>query len=385
MDQVKTSHTSLSSAATTNNDDQILEFRRDGPPQSVAENYISLSSNSASEPGMPLTNQTQLVSDDVPAGLLLEADSQIMKPNHTPGAETSFDLFVNGSTQNCFSNAEFNDLDFFELIPGLAPDQVPAFAFPNNFDGFDSFSPLDQVTTSSHVSTQALEDATQRPPEEVGNSRQILVSQVTETATHVAPSQTTNLPDNISARLPRVVQDSPAKQPTLDFNETVRAALVADLSSRLSPEQSKALGLMSSTSLQKCLRTYVDCFHAHLPMFHFQSFDPEHTPSPLLLGMCAIGALFRLERRVAASLYSMADQALQNVLLGTSDDAPSLHRLDDWVRPKKVSTDPNWRPIWVTQCKLLLTFFAAFCGDPLVVRKAIEGMGMLSTVLETHI
>ncbi len=293
MDRTEARHASLPSLVTTSINDPMLGLRCEGPTGSVAENYISLSSNSATETGMPLTNQAKIDSGSLPSGLLLEVDSNTMKTNPPPGDQTNFDLFVNGSTQSFFSNAEFNDLDFFELIPGLAPDQVPTFVFPNNFDGFDSFSPLDQVTTSSHVPTEALGDVAQRPQEEIDSSHQSLVSYLAESATHMAPPQTPNLPDSISARLPRVVQDSLAKDPTLVFSETARIALMNNLSFRLSPEQSQGLGLMSSTSLQKCLRTYVDCFHAHLPMLHLHSFDSEHTPSPLLLAMCAIGALFR--------------------------------------------------------------------------------------------
>ncbi|GAB7349160.1 hypothetical protein MBLNU459_g8099t1 [Dothideomycetes sp. NU459] len=49
-----------------------------------------------------------------------------------------------------------------------------------------------------------------------------------------------------------------------------------------------------------------------------------------------------------------------------------------WAKPKKGPASTGLRPLWLGQCRLLLTFFASFSGRPAIIRKAIESMGMLA-------
>lgn len=64
---------------------------------------------------------------------------------------------------------------------------------------------------------------------------------------------------------------------------------------------------------QGFLSGYVTSFHGHLPIIHLQSVCPRTTPSPLILAMCSIGALYRLDRRRARQLYNVAIRSLNNV------------------------------------------------------------------------
>jgi hypothetical protein len=64
---------------------------------------------------------------------------------------------------------------------------------------------------------------------------------------------------------------------------------------------------------QGFLSSYITNFHGHLPIIHLQSFSPRTTPSPLILAMCSIGALYRLDRRRAKRLYEVATSSLSIV------------------------------------------------------------------------
>ena len=360
----------------------MLESSNEGLTGTNVDKGLPLPSNAARGSIQPATNTLQLDSEHLAQVSLLDANPTNTTTDLASEDQTNFDLFVRTSNLTFFSNEEFGDLDFFELLPGLPPNQIPQFAFPNNSGGFDGFSPLEQSNVFGQSSTEEPRVTTEMPQQVIPEEpHQEIESRPREAPMNIAENRNPSLPDSINMRLPRVVQEVPAKQPKLIFNDTMRTALTSDLSCLLSPEQSRTLSLMSSTSLQKCLRTYVDCFHIHLPVFHLHTFDLGNTPSPLLLAMCAIGALFRLERKVAASLYGKADQALQSVLLNTHNDVASPNFLEDWIQPRRDSTTSTRRPVWVTQCKLLLTFFAAFSGDSVVIRRAIEGVGMLSSVL----
>lgn len=345
------------------------------------DNDVSSLSDAARHLIQPIAHRMQLDSQSSSRDTFLDVDSTAMNISLATEDQANFDLFVRTSEQSFFSNDEFNDLDFFELLPGLPPNQIPQFGFPNTSGGFDGFSPLEQYQIIDPTLTTEVSDPVRNPQQEdLQELDEYLGTQTRDIPLKHASKRTSNLPDSVNVRLPQIVQDAPAKQPMLLFNERIRTALIADLTSRFPAEQSATFSLMSAASLQKCLRTYVDCFHVHLPLFHLHTLDLEHTPSPLLLSMCAIGALFRLERRVAVSLYGMATQSIQSVLLDTGNVITIPNSLEEWVRPRRDSTTSNWRPLWVTQCKLLMTFFAAFSGDPVVIRKATEGVGMLSSV-----
>ncbi|KIW34125.1 uncharacterized protein PV07_00921 [Cladophialophora immunda] len=159
--------------------------------------------------------------------------------------------------------------------------------------------------------------------------------------------------------------------------DAVRSIMLKDLSIRFSSESSK-LYIPSTTSLDKCIKAYLNAFHIHLPLFHIPSLDLEKTPAPLILAICSIGALYRLERRVAASLYRTAEQAL------SVEDNELLHLighsrfLEDCVNPTTTSQAESLHPLWLSQTRLLLTFFATFTGSPAVVRTAVERVGWLT-------
>lgn len=70
---------------------------------------------------------------------------------------------------------------------------------------------------------------------------------------------------------------------------------------------------------QGFLSSYITNFHGHLPIIHLETFSPRATPSPLILAMCSIGALYRLDRRRAKRLYQVATSSLEIVGSNLSD------------------------------------------------------------------
>ena len=295
------------------------------------------------------------------------SDFQALTRSESGGLDTSTHLgqfdFSAASNQDFLSSNNFEELDFFDLSGGLPPDQSMFLAFNGNSEWPDHFSPLEQAST--HSPRKSVSDPTMRAGEAF------------DPGVHASrPGQV----DAVKQHLPRIVKHAGGKPPNLVLDDTKWASLKSDLDSRLSTEQKRSFVLPTSTSLQKCLRTYFDSVHVHQPQFHLHTLDPASTPSPLILAMCAVGALFRLERKVAAALFAKADEALRNSRSDAQDEMMSPNSMEDWVRPRRGSEVLTSRPMWMTQCRLLLTFFAGFSGSPMFIRKAIEGMEILANV-----
>ncbi|KIW22291.1 uncharacterized protein PV07_12192 [Cladophialophora immunda] len=282
-------------------------------------------------------------------------------------------------------------LDFFDPFLGLPPKQLEAFAMPPLGGNTDGWSPLENFSGSSQASMQDygfqqthISTAHETPSVDDSN-------QSWETASHAnsrskefsgpwdetsAQGFTTNRSDFESCSSFQIPQTKFSKPPALAFTESMRAHLLRDLSNRLSAENLGNFRLPSAAALQKCIRTYVDAFHVHLPIFHLQTMDFETTPSPLILAICAIGALYRLERKIAASLYLKADQALAAAVV---DRGEHLHKkprlLEEWVQPRSQSPKSTPESLWKSQTRLLLAMLSCFSGDTEVISKAIIRLG----------
>lgn len=295
-----------------------------------------------------------------------------------------YNIFA-GSTEDCtFPDSNFDDFNYFELLPGLQASDLPNFTFQGSLGDLTAFSPLERNSASSqspsHPSRATIRGSGSISHESQSHGPVPLFAEQRSPSVYTNAYGDTHATDNISPRLPRIVNESPAKQPLLMITELVRANLVKDLALRMGIDATQLHAVPTAVSLQKCLRTYVDCCHIHLPMFHLHSFDLEHTPSPFILVMCAVGALYRLERKVAGSLYHMAEEALQATIHREMKDNADEHAFIRWSKPTKTSSATGLKPLWIAQCRLLLTFFEAFNGSPAVIRKAIESMGMLANV-----
>ncbi|KEF57368.1 uncharacterized protein A1O9_05285, partial [Exophiala aquamarina CBS 119918] len=291
-------------------------------------------------------------------------------------------------------NADLGLLEFFDPFFGLPAEQMVDMSLPGLKGLTEGFSPLEQFSTSSVDSRQGGRDSELFVPNEtVGtdltklhspsqqrDDRAIPASNTirdffrTDPADYFLNSATPSVP------VPKVRRMASAKPPTLIFTETMRTKLLEDLSRRLPPEKLTDFRLPVAIALQKCFRTFVDAFHVHLPIFHLPTMDLERTPSPLVLAMCAIGALYRLERKVAALLYHKADQALSARTHRGSVVERTPNLLEDWTMPVLGHTNRYRENLWSGQTRLLLTMFASFSGDPEVMSRAIAKIGEFSLV-----
>ncbi|KAH6975050.1 hypothetical protein BKA56DRAFT_589963 [Ilyonectria sp. MPI-CAGE-AT-0026] len=64
--------------------------------------------------------------------------------------------------------------------------------------------------------------------------------------------------------------------------------------------------LPSRTKLNQYIHRYLACFHRHQPLFHGSTWVLVECPVPLTLAVCANGALYNLERKIAVALFHAA-------------------------------------------------------------------------------
>lgn len=112
--------------------------------------------------------------------------------------------------------------------------------------------------------------------------------------------------------LPRLLSGERLTHASLILDSSAHVSLQADLRERLGHRHAEA-HLPAAKVLQGFLSAYISSFHTHLRIIHLQTFDPRTTPSPLVLAMCSIGALYRLDRRRARHLYDIAVRSVETV------------------------------------------------------------------------
>lgn len=128
----------------------------------------------------------------------------------------------------------------------------------------------------------------------------------------ILPIHRTNSAGHSQARSDSFVQAQGVPQ-SLAIDKAARHKLLADLQSRMSSDQRQRLRLPSASLLNRFLGTYLVCFHPHYPILHIPTMSLENTPSPLILALCSIGALYRLHRKQAAYLQQWVDITLKDV------------------------------------------------------------------------
>lgn len=162
-----------------------------------------------------------------------------------------------------------------------------------------------------------------------------------------------------SHSLPRVMREKVATPPKLTIDDAVHDSLLRDIRGRVKEELDDT-AIPKAKELERLIEAYIKCFHCHFPIVHFASLDFSTAPGPLILSICAIGALYRLERRRAVQFHNLASSALHS--------AVSSH-------PSGSTAPAAARPLWVVQSCLLLSMYAAFSGQPAAVLSTVEKMG----------
>jgi hypothetical protein len=160
------------------------------------------------------------------------------------------------------------------------------------------------------------------------------------------------------ANLPYILWDNAVHLPKPSVNDVAYQEMRRDMQSRLSASECSETPIPSAKDIQKFVLSYITCFHRHLPIIHFASFDIQTTPSPLTFAVCAIGALYRLDRKWSSSLFQLATQMLEVCSIPTMPGA---------------SLAPS--PLWIAQTRILLSIFGMFGGKPAIARAGISRLG----------
>lgn len=119
-------------------------------------------------------------------------------------------------------------------------------------------------------------------------------------------------PRKLFSRLPSVLREKADRLPRLELDEVAYRQILEDVADRLS-EISAPAPFPSSKDLRRFITSYIDCFHRHFPIVHLASLDFTTVPGPLVLSMACVGALYRLDRKRAHSVYHLAMKLMETV------------------------------------------------------------------------
>lgn len=75
--------------------------------------------------------------------------------------------------------------------------------------------------------------------------------------------------------------------------------------------------------LSRFIRRYFASFHRHQPLLHEPTWSPNNSPLPLILAVCANGALYSLERTAAMEMHRIAIAMLEEAC----DSLPTLQAM----------------------------------------------------------
>ncbi|KAL2670516.1 hypothetical protein Neosp_014304 [[Neocosmospora] mangrovei] len=164
--------------------------------------------------------------------------------------------------------------------------------------------------------------------------------------------------------LPVLLSGERLAYPSLILDNNAYLSIQDDLMDRLGPSHAK-ITLPPVKLLQGFLSGYISSFHTHLRIIHLQTFDPRTTPSPLVLAMCSIGALYRLDRRRARHLYDIAVRSVETISRPSQNDDKAL--VKDYC-------------LWYVQARVLLSFYAIMSGDKNLVSSTMDSNGFYTVV-----
>jgi hypothetical protein len=188
-----------------------------------------------------------------------------------------------------------------------------------------------------------------------------------------------NSPISLKVNRPVLQATRHQKPPSpIRLSNEMREGFLKDLSDQVAPELLKLMTSFATVLYERCLQRYFAIFNTHSPLFHLPSLDIDKIPAPLFLCMCAIGAIYRMERKIAAIFYNAAHQSLETISSLSSGRGPPLLGLllQDWIKPAGLKNSQSSIPqLWISQTKLLLAMFESFSGDPELSKMAIHRVG----------
>lgn len=126
------------------------------------------------------------------------------------------------------------------------------------------------------------------------------------------PHAASEQPRKLFSRLPFVLREKVDNPPRFELEESTYQNIRRDVGVRLS-DDSVPESFPSLRDLRRFFSSYIDCFHRHFPIIHLPSLKPSTAPSPLILAMSGIGALYRLDRKRAHSIYHLSMKVMEAV------------------------------------------------------------------------
>lgn len=295
-------------------------------------------------------------------------------------------------------NFAFTNLDFFDPYLGQAYDTSDLFNFKDRLEQTGTFSPLHQLGDIASPYT----DHVNQPHITIGDvtlfnsqlsappiSLETMMAQTQPQAQTLSQDARTgeelavmSEPSPASTKattssVPEVVKMPQVRKTPFRITKEIRAALYSDLTKSLTQDDLWDFDFPETFVLEKCLRSYIDAFHVHLPIIHFPSLVIEETPSPLILIMCAIGALYRLERRLATRMYRKALQAFTRDMTSWLASNESLLVIGEFKAPADTISQPKSLPLWMMQARFLLAVFGTLNGNVGLIKRAFGLLGDL--------
>jgi hypothetical protein len=234
-------------------------------------------------------------------------------PSTPPSLDDLLSLQGNGFGHG-FGSMSAISADFMETSPALN-------VATNPFDAFQAINTSDLTQQHRHYSQSSSNQYNQMPNGTYNHNPSM--------PNFTDPSMQTSHPRRDSwvnhlttwAEAGATQSDSPSsvgkmssKVPTFEVDDAVHNYLIQSMCNHyLAPHLRRQFRIPSKNIVERCISSYLTCFHFHFPIVHIASLNLSGAPAPLVLAMCAIGALFRLERKHAVNFRECVDQALASV------------------------------------------------------------------------
>lgn len=312
----------------------------------------------------------------------IEMDSfpNVSAPDETLIAATSPSIPLDIAVPPDIQPVDFANVDFLSTANDIGPNIQSTDTFDHSMpseildgDLFDFSQPYDFLSDNFFdVSADVLlpnfpgadaADSNEPGSPSILRRRQSFVdSGVAYPYNGPTPTQELQVNRRIFEQLPRVLQESSASLPSLSFDDAAYEVLCRGITNYIGND-GELTTFAVSKDIQRFLNSYVDCFHRHLPFLHLASLLPAETPSPLLLAISSIGALYRLDRRRALLLFKLSNNTL---LKAREQKSPGSAARED--------------PLWMYQARILLDFYAFFSGDTAIIEAAFSQVGYFTPV-----
>lgn len=229
------------------------------------------------------SNSTDWQSQDILHGHEFVGDPETV-PNVQPTMNRQFEGY-------------FQDVDFFSMLPSGGANAQADFGLTSYL--FNSgFSP-----PINHDSSHERNGSITTP-----RCLSVAHGATAEHYEHTTAASSTS-------PLPTVVYEKPKKSPFPVIDDYIYSTIKEDVRKVILPlERINDFSIPNAQGLQRFLTSYFTCFHRHFPVLHIASLDLRSSPSHLILSMCAVGALYRLNRKAAKDLWSWANTMIELVI-----------------------------------------------------------------------